>query len=189
MTVTTDPAHPAPGRLRSVQEFANTADRYNGRDALADVDRAAGWLVEQHLLPPAVPVTAAELDTLHELRDVLRALATTNRTGRPPDPDVVAEFNRISAAAPQFVEIDGRPSSALTPHGQGVAAVVAQLVGAVHEAVLTGAWSRLKACADPSCAWLFHDTSRSRTGRWCSMRACGSIAKARAYRRRQRDTP
>jgi predicted RNA-binding Zn ribbon-like protein len=189
--MTTDPANPAPGGLRLVQDFANTDDRYNGRDALSDPDRAAASLVEQHLLTPGQRITPAELATLHGLRDVLRALAATNGTGQTPDPDALAELNRISAAGPHVVEVDtdddGRLRTALTPHRPGLAAVTARLTGAVHEAVLTGAWTRIKACANPSCAWLFYDTSRSRTGRWCSMRACGSIHKARTYRSRKRD--
>jgi predicted RNA-binding Zn ribbon-like protein len=189
--MTTDPANPAPGRLRLVQDFANTDDRYNGRDALADPDRAAGWLVEHHLFTPDQRITPAELATLQGLRDALSALAATNGTGQTPDPNALAEFNQISAAGPHVVEIDtddhGRLRAALTPHRPGLAAVTARLVGAVHEAVLSGTWPRIKACANPNCAWLFFDNSRSRTGRWCSMRACGSINKARTYRSRKRN--
>jgi predicted RNA-binding Zn ribbon-like protein len=190
VTMTIDPAHPAPGRLALVQRFANTDDRYNGRDELADPDQAVGWLAAHDLLAPGRRVTAAELARLHELRDAVRELAASNGTaGGPPAPAVLAAFNRVSAAGPQVVEIGtddhGRPTAVLTSHDSGSAAVVARLTGAVHEAVLTGAWSRLKACADTSCAWLFYDTSRSRTGRWCSMGACGAINKARNYRRRK----
>jgi len=38
-----------------------------------------------------------------------------------------------------------------------------------------------------ACGWLFLDTSRSGTRRWCDMRTCGNRAKARGhYARRQR---
>lgn len=45
---------------------------------------------------------------------------------------------------------------------------------------------RLGRCAgiDHGCAWLFLDTSRGGTRRWCSMEACGNRAKARARYRR-----
>lgn len=189
--MTSDLAHPAPGRLRLVQDFANTEDRYNNGDALADPGRAAGWLVERHLLTPEERISPADLATLHGLRDALRALAAANGTGRAPALDALAAFNRISAVSPHVVEIGtddhGLLRAAATPHRPGAAAVTARLVAAVHEAVLTGTWPRIKACADPACAWLFYDTSRNRTGRWCSMRACGSINKARSYRSRRRD--
>jgi predicted RNA-binding Zn ribbon-like protein len=37
-------------------------------------------------------------------------------------------------------------------------------------------------CADDSCAWLFLDTTRSRTRRWCDMKACGNRNKVRRFR-------
>jgi predicted RNA-binding Zn ribbon-like protein len=189
--MTTDPARPAPGRLELVRRFANTEDRYGGHDSLADPDRAAAWLVEHHLLPGAQPLTPAELGRVHRFRATLRELAATNSSERTPAPGVLASFNQVSAGGPHVVQIDvddhGRLRAALTPRRSGIAAAIAELTGAVHEAVLTGAWPRIKACANPGCAWLFYDTSRSRTGRWCSMKACGSISKARIYRSRHRN--
>jgi predicted RNA-binding Zn ribbon-like protein len=46
--------------------------------------------------------------------------------------------------------------------------------------------SRLRACGNPRCRWVFHDGTRSGTRRWCSMAVCGNRAKLRRYRHRQR---
>ena len=47
---------------------------------------------------------------------------------------------------------------------------------------------RLKQCPAPDgCGWLFHDASKNRTRRWCSMRMCGNGAKARRFQQRRRD--
>jgi len=40
---------------------------------------------------------------------------------------------------------------------------------------------RLKTCGAANCGWVFLDTSRSGTRRWCAMEVCGSRAKARSY--------
>lgn len=41
---------------------------------------------------------------------------------------------------------------------------------------------RVGQCADArGCGWLFLDTSKNRSRRWCSMDDCGSLSKARAY--------
>lgn len=49
---------------------------------------------------------------------------------------------------------------------------------------------RVRKCANPACILIFHDTSRSRTRRWCSMNLCGNRAKVAAhYRRRARRQP
>jgi predicted RNA-binding Zn ribbon-like protein len=39
------------------------------------------------------------------------------------------------------------------------------------------------------CRWLFLDTSRSGSRRWCSMNGCGSILKMRRYRAARRGLP
>jgi predicted RNA-binding Zn ribbon-like protein len=42
-------------------------------------------------------------------------------------------------------------------------------------------------CEGEGCSWLFLDTSRNRSRRWCSMEDCGNRAKARRhYERRQK---
>ena len=40
---------------------------------------------------------------------------------------------------------------------------------------------RVKECAGHDCNWLFLDSSRNRSRRWCDMKACGNRAKARQY--------
>ncbi len=43
---------------------------------------------------------------------------------------------------------------------------------------------RVRVCAGAGCAWLFIDTSRNRTRRWCDMSVCGNRAKARRHYRK-----
>ena len=45
---------------------------------------------------------------------------------------------------------------------------------------------RVGQCDDDRCGWLFLDTSRNRSRRWCSMEDCGNRAKARRYYERKR---
>lgn len=55
--------------------------------------------------------------------------------------------------------------------------------------VLTGpVLERVRECPgdDGLCGWLFLDTSRSGTRRWCDMRTCGNRAKVRAHYRTSR---
>jgi predicted RNA-binding Zn ribbon-like protein len=40
---------------------------------------------------------------------------------------------------------------------------------------------RVRRCANPSCGWLFLDTSKNQSRRWCSMDDCGNRAKARRH--------
>ena len=41
---------------------------------------------------------------------------------------------------------------------------------------------RLRACGSPECRWLFLDTSKNHTRRWCDMRLCGNRMKARRFK-------
>ncbi len=45
---------------------------------------------------------------------------------------------------------------------------------------------RVRMCADERCGWLFVDTTRNRSRRWCSMESCGNRNKARRHYARAR---
>jgi predicted RNA-binding Zn ribbon-like protein len=53
--------------------------------------------------------------------------------------------------------------------------------------VISDAVKRIGECADDrGCGWLFYDTTRNHSRRWCSMESCGNRAKAqRHYHREQ----
>jgi len=44
----------------------------------------------------------------------------------------------------------------------------------------------LRACASPDCRWLFLDTSKNHSRRWCEMSICGNRMKARRFKQHQR---
>jgi predicted RNA-binding Zn ribbon-like protein len=41
---------------------------------------------------------------------------------------------------------------------------------------------RVRACDNPECRWLFMDTSKNHTRRWCDMKICGNRMKARRFK-------
>lgn len=53
--------------------------------------------------------------------------------------------------------------------------------------LLTGdAIQSLRVCANPECRWLFLDTSRNHTRRWCEMKICGNRMKVRRFKTQHR---
>jgi predicted RNA-binding Zn ribbon-like protein len=54
------------------------------------------------------------------------------------------------------------------------------------ELLVSGRAGRVGSCSDPDCAWVFLDTSRNRSRRWCSMADCGNRHKARRHYERSR---
>jgi predicted RNA-binding Zn ribbon-like protein len=57
----------------------------------------------------------------------------------------------------------------------------------VLELMTSDAMLRLRECGNPECRWLFLDTSKNHTRRWCDMKVCGNRMKARRFKA-QRDT-
>ncbi len=51
------------------------------------------------------------------------------------------------------------------------------------EVLVTGAFQKVRQCADKNCGWLFLDASQAGKRRWCSMSDCGNRAKARRHYR------
>jgi predicted RNA-binding Zn ribbon-like protein len=49
--------------------------------------------------------------------------------------------------------------------------------------------SRVRICEAPDCEWLFYDSSRNRSRRWCDMRQCGNRMKARRHYARGKRGP
>jgi predicted RNA-binding Zn ribbon-like protein len=119
------------------------------------------------------------------LRDLRAALR--RELGRP-HPDGLQDW---------VVRLDVRP--VLTPDGSPWPVVMVpartscagELLCAALDAVNRGLWHRLRAC--PDCRYVFFDSSRNGSRTWCRMtrddpsgRSCGTLAKARAKRARDR---
>ncbi len=160
------------GLLEPLRRFCNTVNRENGADAWRTPNELEQWLGrEGHGAAGSVDEAAhARLVTLRE------ALWLGVHT------DDFEPFARVAGVLAVRVEATRR-HVALVPAGSGVDALVARLVLTVSDAAAAGVLGRLKSCRH--CRWVFHDTSKNRSGRWCSMTACGGRSKARAYRSRQ----
>ncbi len=55
--------------------------------------------------------------------------------------------------------------------------------------MLSDAVHRVRACDNPECRWLFLDTSKNHTRRWCDMKVCGNRMKARRFKTRLTTRP
>ena len=59
------------------------------------------------------------------------------------------------------------------------------LAQAVSELMTSTLMGRLRACGSETCRWLFLDTSKNHTRRWCDMKICGNRMKARRFHARR----
>lgn len=163
----------APGRLEQVRELLNSWLVPN--DTRVPEDRFDAYADQQGLQAPQRAV-------VWELRDDLRPAVEGTA-------DVATVLNRWIERLEVRPRVDG--GTVAFAHRSGLAG---ELVAASLRAVAAGQWQRLKAC--PDCRWVFYDRTRNASKRWCVMtaggpagRSCGSIAKVRAYRQRNRSRP
>ena len=106
-------------------------------------------------MPPAAHERALEI------REGLRALGRANND-EPLDIGRLEGLNRAAAAMPMHVSLE--PADwALQPAAAGVDGFLGQVIGTVAAAVADGSWSRVKACRNDTCRWLFYDHSRNRS--------------------------
>jgi len=180
-----EPEKVAPGPLRLVQLFVNSADLERGDDELESPEALAEWFKSHGLLAPGTQISPAQHRRAIDVREGLRAVLFA-QNGGDPDPRVVERLERAAARAELRARFpaDGRPE--LVPACDGASGALARLLAIAAAAAVDGTWSRLKACADSGCRWAFYDHSKNRSGRWCTMAVCGNQEKARSYRARRR---
>jgi len=122
-----------------------------------------------------------ELERLRALRRLLHDVFAAHAP-RPADLDALAE---AWAAAARHARLQatgrGRVELGFPPDGPEV--IRHRLIQSAIDLLRSPDRARVGAC--PACGWLFLDTSKNRSRRWCSMKTCGSAAKAATYYRRR----
>ncbi len=172
---------PAPAALALVQDFVNTAELPGGYDELADVPASTDWL---GLRGYQVTLDEAQRRRIIETREHLRTLIAVNSGEDLPATTATRLAKLLDAAAVHpVVAADG---VRLASTARGVDGFLAALLAALVQGTIDGSFRRLKVCRSDTCQWTFYDNSKNGCGAWCSMRSCGSRAKAKAYRERQR---
>ena len=176
---------PAPGAARLVQRFVNTTDRMVGLEGLESPDDLATWLEAVGLGADGGRYDAADLARALDFRESLRGLLVYHSHGHPPTPSLLARLRGVAAGLELEVRFEPDGSTRLAPRGSGIDRVLGDIVAAAYTAMAEGTWARLKACRSPECRWAFYDSSKNRSGAWCTMSVCGARAKVRRYRRRR----
>ena len=174
---------PAPGRLKIVQAFLNTANRKSGRDDFRTRDSVRQWLTDEELLSVNAPVSDADLRQTISVRDALFRLLEAHQSGHK-DTDAVETLNRSARSAQMSVSFGPEGRAHVEPLAPAVDGALGKIIAIVHDAMADGTWDRLKICRGYDCSWAFYDRSKNHSGAWCDITDCGNVAKARTYRAR-----
>jgi predicted RNA-binding Zn ribbon-like protein len=172
---------PAPGALALVQDFINSTELPGGWDELGDLSLATTWLRAHGFeFTPG----EAQRRRIVETRLHLRTLLGVNN--QQPLPEAAATKLAKLLNTADVRPVVGADGVRLAAAADGVDGFLATILAALVESRIDGTFRRLKVCRDDTCQWAFYDNSKNACGTWCSMQTCGSRAKARAYRERQR---
>ncbi|KRC57007.1 MULTISPECIES: CGNR zinc finger domain-containing protein [unclassified Nocardioides] len=173
---------PAPGRLEGLRMLLNTDDRFHGFDRLDDLERLPLFLLHYGVLFEGETLTRRDVAALRTFRDALRGFLVE------PDEEAAAALNAVSQAYPLVVRVAAGGTSSLQRCAPGEAGdrVIARQIETLHRAIEDGRWTRMGRCGREDCQWIFYDSSRNRSARWCSADPCGDVMKTRAWRERQR---
>ncbi|MGH7566474.1 MAG: CGNR zinc finger domain-containing protein, partial [Gemmatimonadota bacterium] len=99
-------------------------------------------------------------------------------------------LNAELAEALAHARVSPRGEGFILGWDEGAAQLDAPLWRVAHsamEVLLEADLSRVGECDSDTCGFLFLDTTRNRSRRWCDTRVCGNRARVRRHRRRQVD--
>jgi predicted RNA-binding Zn ribbon-like protein len=188
-------------------DFANTVDHDRTgatrheylTDARSVIDwaRHVGIIDErtrstlQDLLAEKPDEGQAVFERALELRTVIQHIFTAIARGTEPPPNDLAWLQRSFRDAldqSRLTRHGGAFDWAFEPGRAGIDIVLALVTLAAIDLLRSGPLHRVKRCPgdNDQCGWLFLDTSKNGSRRWCSMRTCGSRDKMRRMYQRHR---
>ncbi|MCG8507722.1 MAG: CGNR zinc finger domain-containing protein [Rhodospirillales bacterium] len=130
------------------------------------------------------------LELLRSLRAIIRKIVDSFVTDRSTDTADWEKLNVILSSVPitRTLEISGDNFRLKeTPMHVNAQSMLADIVLSFVKVFTEGDPSRLRVCENKDCRWIFYDTTRSRTRRWCEDSTCGNLMKVRRFRKRKKN--
>lgn len=123
-----------------------------------------------------------------QLREAIYSICMSINRGRPPAAPLSRLNSAVAAAESQRAIVPSSDGFSWTWRAgpEDLGWMLGPIALSAAEMLVGLDKRRLKQCAGLHCGWFFLDETRSRTRRWCDMRVCGSRAKTRRFRQRQR---
>jgi predicted RNA-binding Zn ribbon-like protein len=167
-------------------DFVNTVDPRHAaprEERLPDYAAVLKWAGQAGI--EASPLAPTAASRAHEeaiaLRETLYAIFGAVARREAPPEEALRQLND---------ELARRPRRITTGFAWVADDVLAPIVWSAAELLTNGPLERVRECpGDDTCGWLFLDTSRNGSRRWCDMSTCGNREKARRHYRRASTRP
>jgi predicted RNA-binding Zn ribbon-like protein len=132
------------------------------------------------------PIEAqAVLEKAREVREDIYRMLSDTAHGRPIKIIDLKGFNKALASMlshSRLVPYEGGLRWDWDSHPDKLDSVIWPIVKSTVDLMTSEAIKRVGQCADErGCGWLFWDSSRNRSRRWCDMSDCGNRAKVRRF--------
>lgn len=184
-------------------DFANTLDSRPTeapRELLSDYRHLVDWAMQAEALSPAVTrrllASAASepararvvLGRARALREsVFQVFSAHARGARIPQGALDALNRAVSGALARLrLAKDSDGFRWEWKEDQALDRMLWSVARSAGELLTSDRLGQVRVCAAPDCDWLFLDTSRNGSRRWCDMRVCGNRSKVRRYRAARR---
>lgn len=119
-----------------------------------------------------------------ELREVIYSIFSSIAEGTVlPKKDLSAFNKHLSRVmiSSQIIETEDGFSWETRGDKNRLDWMLSPIVRSAAELLVSDEARKVKECGDKACRWLFLDSSRNQSRRWCAMKDCGNRAKARRF--------
>jgi predicted RNA-binding Zn ribbon-like protein len=207
LAIDSSPMHPQPFGPSAPQiclDFANTLDgRFTAhpRESLTEYAALVSWTRQAGIVAEDTARRLAEasagqqlaagmvLERAIALREALYRIFSAVARQRSPQTTDLDCLNAILGEVLAALRITPTAEGFAwdwTGAKQGLDCLLWPIAQSAAALLTSGALHTVRECAAPSCGWLFLDTSRNHSRRWCDMKACGNRAKARRHYERKK---
>ncbi len=134
------------------------------------------------------PDTATEvLNRAHTLREAIYRVVTApfhKRSASPEDLFLISREASFAMGRAKIVSAKNGFSWAWPESNLDLDRVLWPVARAASDLITSPDMERVRECASERCTWVFLDTSKNHSRRWCDMKDCGNREKVRRYRMR-----
>lgn len=141
----------------------------------------------QHLRQQAEQHNDEAQTVLHEaiaLRETIYRICQATATSSVPAEADLDAFNDMLAEAMSQACLQPQGEAFIWEwrnKGQALESILWPVVRSAADVLTSEDRERVRICAADDCNWLFLDTSKNHTRRWCDMKSCGNRAKVRKH--------